>query len=473
MANPFVKEIQIDGVVYDLRDKFGPEGALTLLGVNTGTKVTDGGRETPTIGGEVIPIADLKVGNVILQTDSPDYNIYSEYVWVPNNDVIGGYAWELLGDEGSYVIKGDYVTHGTPIPTPVITQPTFSGTAGTVTVTGPTVATNLPVSENAAGPTITFSAVSTGTIGPVELRWDTNAKRVDPDGQISITTSATMGSTSYQPSGTISAHNVTTKSFTGSPTSVSVTTDTPVVTTINHVSVNPNSFGLAPTYTTTPTLAGDPITFTPGGTISKPTITVSKSSATTTVVTGVSASSTNTVITYDSTNERLIWPSATYVTSATVTSTTTPITYMTSASAALSATPVFYGNAQTITPSGKVALTGVTVTGTTKQFEASYTTANVTSSGSITPLGTINVAIANHSFTGDTRYFTLPVTSQMPTASTGTPTFYGDTFTITKQLVAAVAANKFTSTGTFTPKGTISTPTIPSWNSTHTHSITL
>lgn len=478
MANLLVKEIQIDGVVYDLRDKYGPDGALTLLGV-TSTEVTDGGREAPTIGGTVVPVSSLKVGNVVLWREGGDdpqhYNeYYSEFVWVPNNEVSGGYAWELLGAEGSYVLKGTYTTQGTPIPTPVIGAPGWTGTAGTVTVTGPTVATNLPVSENAAGPTITFSTVSTGTVG-VTVNYVNSGKLgtlVDGTKSISITSAIPTGTyATYQPSGTISVHNVTTKSFTGSPTDVSVTTNTPVVTKINHVAVNPNSFGLAPTYTTTPTLAGDPITVTPGGTISKPAITVSKSSSTTTVVTGVSASSTNTVITYDATNERLIWPSATYVTSATVTSTTTPITYMTSASAALSATPVFYGNAQTITPSGKVALTGVTVTGTSQQFEASYDTANVVSTGSVTPQGAIDVVISNHTFTGDQRYLQMPTIAVSAPALNSSATFYGDTFTITKQLVAAVAANKFTSTGPFTPQGTISAPTITSWDSTHTHTI--
>lgn len=73
---------------------------LTFAGVST-TVITDGGTETPTINGvQKTP----KLGDVVLYQASKTLgteNITStlEFVWT-------GTAWELLGDENSYAIKG-------------------------------------------------------------------------------------------------------------------------------------------------------------------------------------------------------------------------------------------------------------------------------------------------------------------------------------------------------------------------------
>jgi hypothetical protein len=61
----------------------------------TTTAVTDGGTQNPTIGGT--EITTKEPGDVVLYGDK-------EFVWTetdPNTHI--GY-WELLGDEGSYVL---------------------------------------------------------------------------------------------------------------------------------------------------------------------------------------------------------------------------------------------------------------------------------------------------------------------------------------------------------------------------------
>lgn len=68
----------------------GISGAMSYLGKST-TAITDGGTQAPTVKGTVIPISDLKEGNVVLYDQQ-------EFVW-------NGSTWEIFGDEGSYVLK--------------------------------------------------------------------------------------------------------------------------------------------------------------------------------------------------------------------------------------------------------------------------------------------------------------------------------------------------------------------------------
>ena len=66
----------------------GLTGAMHFKGTST-TTITDGGTENPTINGIAVTIKES--GDVVLYGDK-------EFVW-------NGIAWELLGDEGSYVLK--------------------------------------------------------------------------------------------------------------------------------------------------------------------------------------------------------------------------------------------------------------------------------------------------------------------------------------------------------------------------------
>lgn len=73
----------------------GLTGAMHFIGIST-TAITDGGTENPTINNTTI--TEKVAGDVVLYKDGTK-PIGQEYVWT-------GTAWELLGDEGSYAIKG-------------------------------------------------------------------------------------------------------------------------------------------------------------------------------------------------------------------------------------------------------------------------------------------------------------------------------------------------------------------------------
>ena len=71
----------------------GLTGAMHFKGTST-TAITDGGTENPTIGGTALTTKES--GDVVLYLDK-------EFVW-------NGTAWEILGDEGSYVLKTSQTT---------------------------------------------------------------------------------------------------------------------------------------------------------------------------------------------------------------------------------------------------------------------------------------------------------------------------------------------------------------------------
>lgn len=76
-------------------------GAMKFIGIST-TPISDGGLETPTINGASYSIP-LERGDVVLYRRTigeEQYELAQEYVWT------GEYGWELLGDEGSYAVKG-------------------------------------------------------------------------------------------------------------------------------------------------------------------------------------------------------------------------------------------------------------------------------------------------------------------------------------------------------------------------------
>ena len=64
-------------------------GAMHFIGTSS-TSISDGGTEDPTINNTTV--TDKQAGDVVLYSNK-------EFVWT-------GTAWELLGDEGSYAIKG-------------------------------------------------------------------------------------------------------------------------------------------------------------------------------------------------------------------------------------------------------------------------------------------------------------------------------------------------------------------------------
>lgn len=73
----------------------GLSGAMHFIGVST-TAITDGGTQTPTIGGKTVTPAQ---GDVVLYGDK-------EFIW-------NGSSWTQLGDESSFALKTTSVSAGT------------------------------------------------------------------------------------------------------------------------------------------------------------------------------------------------------------------------------------------------------------------------------------------------------------------------------------------------------------------------
>ena len=116
----------------------GLTGAMVYKGISS-TSITDGGAQSPTIGGSAIAVSNLQAGNVVLYGSQ-------EYVW-------NGSTWELLGDEGSYKLKQTAVS-----------SPTASGNATAFIDT---------ISQDANGRIAvtkkTIPTANTGTLGLTKL----------------------------------------------------------------------------------------------------------------------------------------------------------------------------------------------------------------------------------------------------------------------------------------------------------------
>lgn len=138
----------------------GLTGAMHFIGVSS-TAITNGGTENPTIGGTTITTKES--GDVVLYNEQ-------EYVW-------NGSAWQLLGDEGSYVLKtsqttssigsasswvaGTTPTLGTAIDADDITN-WDAGSASSATVTGGVLHLT-----NSVVPTLSYTAKSVPNVTDV------------------------------------------------------------------------------------------------------------------------------------------------------------------------------------------------------------------------------------------------------------------------------------------------------------------
>ena len=82
-------------------------GAMHFLGF-TSSAVTDGGQQAPTINSSVVPVANLKAGDVVIYQPTGDPG--TEYVW--DADGSSGH-WRKLGDDSSFALKTTQITAGT------------------------------------------------------------------------------------------------------------------------------------------------------------------------------------------------------------------------------------------------------------------------------------------------------------------------------------------------------------------------
>lgn len=96
---------------------------MHFKGITT-TAVTDGGTEAPTINSNSISTSTLNAGDVVLYNNGT--TISKEFVWT-------GSAWELLGDEGSYAVKGS-ITNSDIASNAAIAQTKIAGSAANTTL---------------------------------------------------------------------------------------------------------------------------------------------------------------------------------------------------------------------------------------------------------------------------------------------------------------------------------------------------
>ena len=107
VSGPAVSDSSASGTLATVdyvRDKTaglsGLTGAMHFKGTTT-TAVTDGGTQNPTIGGT--EITTKEPGDVVLYGDK-------EFVWTETDSNTHTGYWELLGDEGSYVLATSQTT---------------------------------------------------------------------------------------------------------------------------------------------------------------------------------------------------------------------------------------------------------------------------------------------------------------------------------------------------------------------------
>ena len=99
-ASPSGTLATIDYVQSKTAGLSGLTGAMHFKGTTT-TAVTDGGTQNPTIGGT--EITSKEPGDVVLYGDK-------EFVWTETDSNTHTGYWELLGDEGSYVLATSQTT---------------------------------------------------------------------------------------------------------------------------------------------------------------------------------------------------------------------------------------------------------------------------------------------------------------------------------------------------------------------------
>lgn len=102
-TNPIVTQSYVNSEISGLRNQI--TGAMSFIGIvnesdlsqDGSIKITDGSTVAPVINNQTIAVTNLKAGDVILYNNGA--TIRKEFVWT-------GTAWEELGDEGSFAVKG-------------------------------------------------------------------------------------------------------------------------------------------------------------------------------------------------------------------------------------------------------------------------------------------------------------------------------------------------------------------------------
>ena len=464
----YISKINLAGDpnTYYIKDQWARDQIATIgeykhyLGVTT-TALVDNVTTNPvvSIGGTNVT---ANVGAIVSvrSTGIPD----KEFVYAPKIDPQSSDPgiWQAMGSSSdlgqmAFVDKGTVTIQ----PKGTVSQPTFTGTQGSVSVSKTVSASNIKVQEASsetpsgnAGYTPAGSVTSTYSNSNSEKTL-TSTGTFTPSGTVSY--SETTGSSSVSSSGSFTPSGSVSSSFTGTAATISVSHSSKTIEVTGTTTVPSGKTG-----------------YTPEGSVSYGSSSSSKtlsSTASYTPAGSVSASFSGTSGSVSVTNSAAVTAEVAVATSArTGNSGYTPsgsVSYTTTASdKTLTSTG-------TCTPQGTFSgsLTGTAATISVKN-SAAYTvdvTGNTTVPSGKTaykPAGTVskpnvNVTPSTDSFcktaTVDTSTETLTITfgNAMTGASAAlasTPTFTGtDVY-----LSGSIAANGLTSTGSYTPAGTVS-----------------
>ena len=287
-------------------------------------------------------------------------------------------------------------------PAGTVSQPSFTGTAATVSVSGSpsgsvTISTGTGSSNYKPAGTVSQPSF-TGTAATVSVSGS-------PNGSVTISTGT--GTSNYKPAGTVSQ-----PSFTGTSASLSV-----VGTPSGSVTISTAS-GIS--------------NYTPRGEISAPTVSVSVNTATVNSITAV-GTLPDLSMTVANENLTIAWDEGTLPTK---------------------------GSNQTVATGIKSATaTQPTFTGAGVRLTASFSGSATTSTGSYTPGGTVSqptftgtATQLKGSFSGSATTFTGAYT---PEGSVSQPSFTGTA----TQLKGSFSGSATTFTGVYTPGGSVSQPT--------------
>ena len=206
------------GTTYDIKDATARSqiealtggDAVVFMGVST-TALTDGGNETPTVGGETKTPA---AGQLFFYGTQ-------EFIYGPDNKWHGLGSLDSLGD-----LAYQNSASGTYTPAGTVSQPTFTGSSSTVTITS---------TSNSSGNYQPAGTVSQPTFSGNSL---SSTGKFTPTGSVSVSTSTTenktatvskasSGTATYTPEGSVAAPtiSVATAGATGTihnPTKVTV-----------------------------------------------------------------------------------------------------------------------------------------------------------------------------------------------------------------------------------------------------------
>lgn len=401
--------------------------AVVFMGVST-TKLTDGRSEIPTIEGEQVTPA----------TGQLFFYGTEQFVWGPDG------KWHELGSLdslGDLAYKNQATGNYTPKGT--VSQPTFTGTSSTVTITA---------TDNTSG---NYQPKGTISGGAFTGSSTTFTGKFTPSGGVTTTTATTenktatvstiTGTATYTPGGSVSQ-----PTFTGT-----ANTSTGKFTPSGQVNLTKTN----KTAIVSKVASGD-ATYTPEGSVAAPTISVKTAGATSTIKNPTSVTVAKTIVTaapnatapansltyYAVTDETLSLYQIGYTTGASIT--TSNVTVKTGDAAYEATAPKFTGTGARLITGNISTVDSATFSGTEDDVQVS---------------GTATGTVSQPTFTG--------TGVRLVTSDIAVPKTYTSTFTGTEDDVSTSGTPKgnigdliFTGTktqisGTTTAAGTVSQPT--------------